>query len=85
MTEMELVVKRPRQKSTPCHVGSFWQLQMIKSDPATLGSFKKRNLQMFNISYDLLQKQGGAEDEKNPYGEETKTLHIETFLATAYL
>ena len=40
---------------------------------------------MFNISYDLLQKQGGAEDEKNPYGEETKTLHIETFLATAYL
>ena len=40
---------------------------------------------MFNISDDLLQKKRRAEDEKNPYEEDGKTLHIGTFLAAVSL
>ena len=44
-------------------------------------SFKRcENLQMFNISDDLLQKKGRAEDKSNPDKEEAKTLHNGTLL-----
>ena len=39
-------------------------------------SFRRcENLQMFNISDDLLQKKGRAEDKSNPDEKEAKTLH----------